>query len=115
MDPRRGFELENFDGKARRVAKSKEKDTGNGGAGHGEVTIQVIDRPELGWATILPQLSEFRKQVELERLPELLDKTLEHWMKGMPGVRVKTTLGVVENGYTVKIHLWYEVVPQSYQ
>jgi hypothetical protein len=70
-----------------------------------EVTIDEL-RP--GWAIIRVPLSEFRKNVELERLPGLLDRTLTTWLAARPDVRVRAALPIVEDGFTTALHIWWE-------
>lgn len=59
-------------------------------------------------AVIYPAESQFKKLAEMERLPILLSKTLFHWMSKNPQFRVRNTLPIVEDGYTVAIHVWFD-------
>ena len=59
-------------------------------------------------AVIYPAESQFKKLAEIERLPILLSKTLFHWMSQNPQFRVRNTLPIVEDGYTVAIHVWFD-------
>jgi hypothetical protein len=70
----------------------------------------VINVEEIAkdWVVIRPALSEFRKEVELERLPLLINKTLVAWLKERPSLKVRSTLGIVERGWTVALHIWFD-------
>jgi hypothetical protein len=68
----------------------------------------TVDEPKSGWAIIRDPLSEFRKNVELERLPGLLDRTLTTWLVARPEVRVRATLPIVEEGFTTALHVWWD-------
>ncbi|MDR3635087.1 MAG: hypothetical protein P4L84_14880 [Isosphaeraceae bacterium] len=79
---------------------------GDGGTS-GELRITVEElRPD--WVTIRPELSDFRKMVELERIPNLLEQTLIAWLKGHPKAKVRAALGLVEDGFTIAVHLWLD-------
>jgi hypothetical protein len=68
----------------------------------------VVDELADDWLMIHPVLSDFRMEVELERLPGLLNQTLIAWFRERPLLRVRSTLGVVEGGSTVAVHVWFD-------
>ena len=82
-------------------------EVGNGSMG-GEGIQLVVEELRPDWVVIRAALSEFRKQVELERLPGLLDRTLTAWLQERPMLRVRSALGVVEDGFTVALHIWFD-------
>lgn len=69
----------------------------------------VIEEMAAGWATIQPALSEFRKEVELERLPGLIHQTLTAWLRANPSFKIRSTLAIDEGGSTVAVHAWFDV------
>jgi hypothetical protein len=71
------------------------------------VTAKTL-RP--GWVSIQPELSEFRKLMEMERLPLLLEKSLVAWGLENPDAKVRAAIGFVEDGFTIAIHVWYDGV-----
>ncbi len=49
----------------------------------GRVEVVVEERP--GWVKVHAVFpSEFQRQVEFERTPGLIDRTLTHWLHGHP-------------------------------
>ncbi|HWE36576.1 MAG TPA: hypothetical protein VG406_08420 [Isosphaeraceae bacterium] len=68
----------------------------------------VVEEKGADYAVVRPSLSKFRMEMELERLPALLDRTLTYWLADRPSLRVRTVLPVVEDGFTVAIHVWYD-------
>jgi hypothetical protein len=70
-----------------------------------EVTIEEL---RSGWAILRVPLSEFRKNVELERLPGLNDRTLTTWLIARPDVKVRAALPIVEDGFTTALHIRWE-------
>lgn len=68
----------------------------------------VIDESRPGWAIIRAPLSEFRKNVELERLPDLLDKSVTMWLAARPLAKVRAVLPIVEHGFTTTLHIWWD-------
>lgn len=78
----------------------------NRGPGHVEVVVEKLGD---GWVMISTAFpTEFQKLVEFERLPHLINETLVAWLGAHPGVRVRSSLGIVEDGYTIALHLWYD-------
>ncbi len=72
-------------------------------------TIEVtIDEPRPGWAVFRVPLSGFRKNMELERLPGLLDRSLSFWLQHRPTARIRAALPIVEDGFTTALHVWWE-------
>ena len=49
-----------------------------------------------------------KKLAEIERLPLLLSQSLAVWSSKRPNLKVRSTLGIVEDGYTVAIHVWFD-------
>ena len=80
----------------------------NGDGGTGGQLLIVVEEIRPDWVVIRPALSEFRKAVELERLPGLLDRTLTAWLTDHPRAKVRSALGLVEDGFTVTVHLWLD-------
>ncbi len=68
----------------------------------------VVEKLAADWVMIHPVLSDFRKEVELERLPGLLEQTLIAWLLKRPAAKVRSTLGVVEGGSTIALHVWFD-------
>jgi len=71
--------------------------------------VDVVVEP-LGpdWVSIRPALPEFRIIMELDRLPDLLDQTLNYWIAMNPGIRIRTTLGIDYEGTTVALHVRFD-------
>ncbi|MHB1556001.1 MAG: hypothetical protein ACYC61_00845 [Isosphaeraceae bacterium] len=55
-----------------------------------------------------PNMSEFRKQAEIEILPKVLSMAVAEWVRNNPDCRVRNTLGILQDGYTVTIHVWFD-------
>ena len=73
----------------------------------GRVEVVVEERP--GWVKVYAVFpSEFQRQVEFERTPALIDRTLTHWLQGHLGIHVRATLPILDGGFTVAVHLWYD-------
>jgi len=73
----------------------------------GRVEVVVEERP--GWVRVYAVFqSEFQRQVEFDRTPGLIDRTLTHWLQGRPGLHVRATLPILDGGTTVAVHLWYD-------
>jgi hypothetical protein len=70
----------------------------------------VVEELAGDWLMIHPVLSDFRKEVELERLPGLINQTLIAWLRERPSLKVRSTLGVVEAGSTIAVHVWLDKV-----
>ncbi len=68
----------------------------------------VVEEIAKDWVMIRPALSEFRREVELERLPGLINRTLIAWLRSRPAARVRSTLAVVGGGSTVAVHVWLD-------
>ena len=43
-----------------------------------------------------------------DELPYALSQGLEQWVKGQPGIRVRSTLPIIKDGNTIGIHVWYD-------
>lgn len=70
-----------------------------------QVVIEVLGG---GHVVVRPALTEFRRLVELERIPELLSRTLADWLQRHSAIRVRATLPIVEDGFTVIVHVWFD-------
>lgn len=68
----------------------------------------VVDEFGPDWIMVHANLSEFRKEVELERLPDLVSKSVIAWLRMHPELKVRATLPIVEGGSTVACHVWLE-------
>lgn len=68
----------------------------------------VVEELAPDWAVIHPVLTEFQKEVELERLPALIGQSLVAWLRERPEMKVRSTLGIVEGGSTVAVHVWLD-------
>jgi hypothetical protein len=79
---------------------------GSGDTG-GELRI-TVEELQPGWVAIRPELSDFRKLVKLERIPGLLEQTLIAWCRLHPEAKVRAGLGLVEDGFTIAIHVWLD-------
>lgn len=74
---------------------------------NGNGTSQVtIDRVEMGagWVYFEPG----KNKPSVEELPSLLNRAMSDWLAENPSHVVRTTLGIVANGVTVGIHVWYD-------
>ena len=82
--------------------------SGNGsGPQVGRVIVRVEERP--GWIRVHAVFpTEFQRQVELERLPGLIDRTLTDYLTKHPAIRVRATLPILDDGFTVAVHVWYD-------
>ena len=69
----------------------------------------VVEELAEDWVMIHPVLSEFRKEVELERLPGLINQTLVAWLRERPSLKVRSSLDVVEGGSTIAVHVWFDL------
>ncbi len=74
----------------------------------GNVDI-VVEELGPGWLKLHAVMAtEFQREVELDRIPGLIDRTLTAYLLKRPGLRVRATLPLVEAGLTVAVHLWYD-------
>lgn len=74
-----------------------------------EVGRVSITATEVGNMVVFrPAMSEFKKAAEMARLPDLLGKSLTAWVKSHPRHKVLHALSIVEDGYTMAIHIWVE-------
>jgi hypothetical protein len=81
------------------------------GTQHVDARVVNIVIEEFGdHAVFRPSMTEFKKQVELERLPDLLSKSLSAWTLDRPDLRVRTAVGIVEDGFTAALHIWFDRV-----
>ena len=53
-------------------------------------------------------MSEFRKQAEIEIVTKALSMALADWTREHPQCRVRETLAILQGGYTVAIHVWFD-------
>ncbi len=73
----------------------------------GSIEIKV-DTLGAGWIVVDPVLSsEFQSAVEIDSIPKLIHRSLNDWLARRPYVRVSSTLGLVEDGDTTIVHVWY--------
>lgn len=72
----------------------------------GKIFINFV---EVGDSVVIrPNMSEFRKQAEIEILPKILSMALVDWMNKHPHYRVRETLSILQGGYTITIHVWFD-------
>jgi hypothetical protein len=74
--------------------------------GQVEVVVQIMGEGWLMVHAVLP--TEFQRQVEFERQPNLIHRTLVDWLQKNPSVKVRSTLGIVEDGFTIAVHVWFD-------
>ncbi len=75
----------------------------------GEVVV-AVDEISDDWIMVHAVLpTEFQRQVEFERIPGLINRTLIDWLRNHPSVTVRSTLGIVEDGCTIAVHVWLNV------
>ena len=74
------------------------------GNGDGDVEVGTIVHTER-WV-------EFRagptSGMDAPRVPRLLNKMMIQWIMDHPNVLIGATLPIVEHGFTVAVHLWFE-------
>ncbi len=76
-----------------------------------EVNI-VVDVMGDGWVMIHAVMStEFQRQVEFERIPHLINQTLITWIRQNAGIEIFATQGIVEDGSTIALHVWFDPAP----
>ena len=71
-------------------------------------TLQIVVDGSVNSAVIRPAMTEFKKLAEINRLPTPLSETLANWTRNRPDYRVHTVFGIMEDGYTVAIHIWFD-------
>ena len=71
-----------------------------------EDTQITIDRIEMGPGWVCFQAGE--KPPALEQLPGYLNHACYAWLQRNSEFAVRATLPIVEQGYTVAIHVWFE-------
>ena len=79
------------------------------GAGHRKPEQVSIDLIELGPGWVYFEAG--RQQPEVGELPFFLNQTLIGWLKEHPHYHVRATQGLVCDGHTVGIHVWFDVDP----
>jgi hypothetical protein len=75
-----------------------------GGNGSSKGFTNVIELGP-GWVLLAASPSD---PPPADDLPFALSQGLEQWLKGKPGARVRSTLGIVRGGHTIGIHVWYD-------
>jgi hypothetical protein len=65
-----------------------------------------IDRVDMAAGWVCFQAGA--KPPPLEQLPSFLNETFYNWLLRNPEFRVRATLPIVEKGYTVAIHVWFD-------
>jgi hypothetical protein len=72
------------------------------------ITINVV---EMGVGWIYFELGEVKPAAN--QLAYTLNRAMYDWLQDNPGVTVRETLGIVAEGATVGIHIWYDGLPIS--
>lgn len=89
-------------------------DDSNGGFSKGEVgRVEILVEERPGWIRVHAVFpTEFQRQVEFERLPSLIDRTLTDYLSKHIPIRVRAVLPILDDGFTIAVHLWYEPANQ---
>ena len=66
-----------------------------------------IDRVQVGEGWVFFEAG--KSKPSLDKLPLLLSGAMSEWLRENPANVVRSTLGIVANGVTVGIHVWYDV------
>lgn len=66
------------------------------------VTISIHERGD-GYVILAPKDADTASP----QVPLYLSRTLERWIKDKK-VRVRSALGIVQNGHTTALHVWYD-------
>jgi hypothetical protein len=70
--------------------------------------IRIVVNECRDTAVFFPGVSEFKKLAEIDRLPIRLSRVLFRWMQEHPHYRVRSTMPIIEDFYTVAIHVWFD-------
>lgn len=73
------------------------------GNGNTKVYIDAIEKKP-GYLIICPQTIA----AVADQLPVYLSQTLEKWFVEHPSCRVRASVGIVMDGQTVALHVWYD-------
>ena len=85
------------------------RSTGNGHRNpKSEITLHLNEEQQ--WVYLVPNDEH---PPDPDDVPIFLDETLHTWLNDNPRLRVRNSLGVVQNGQTVAIHLWYDISGQA--
>lgn len=60
------------------------------------------------WLIIQPNLTEFRRELEFDSLPRAIHWAFSTWISQHPERRIRTTLGILEQGSLVALHVWHD-------
>lgn len=44
----------------------------------------------------------------MERIPGLIDRTLTDYLANRLPIKIRATLGIVDDGFTVAVHVWFD-------
>lgn len=44
----------------------------------------------------------------MERIPGLIDRTLTDYLATRLPIKIRATLGIVDDGFTVAVHVWFD-------
>jgi len=73
----------------------------------GMVTVVIEERP--GWIRVHGVFpTDFQREVEMERLPALIDRTLTDYLAKHPPIKVRSVLPILDDGFTIAVHLWFD-------
>lgn len=72
------------------------------------ITINVV---EMGVGWIYFELGEVKPSAG--QLAYTLNRAMYDWLQDNPGVTVRETLGIVADGATIGIHIWYNGLPTA--
>lgn len=87
------------------VAAMKRSTNGNGDQ---KVVITCTTNAKQQWAYFAPDKEPPRKA----DLPLWLNRALNDWLQENPNKRVRSSLGIVSDGITVAIHIWYDDITE---
>lgn len=78
------------------------------GDGKQRVVITCTEVAKQGWAYFAPDKEPTRKA----DLPMWLNRALNDWQQQHPNKRVRSSLGIVADGMTVAIHIWFDEIKE---
>ena len=74
--------------------------------GDGEPKVEILTAEKKpGYVIIYPKPLDYLP----DRLPVFLSLTLERWVLEHPQFRVRAAAGLVQEGQTVALHVWYDI------
>ncbi len=74
------------------------------GNGDGKIEIGVEIKTD-GWVMFRAGITP---TIDIRQVPNALSEIMSAWLKDRPDLHVRSTLPIVEDGYTVAIHVWFE-------